>query len=107
MTIRNAVIILCSASMIAGCTVAEQQQAKDIGAKVVVAGQLFCAKATPTGPLIVALATAVGVPVVVTGATSESVQIACAVIGGIPVSPPVELTTVPVVAANVQVVVKP
>ena len=67
----------------------------------VVDGQLFCAEATATGPLVVALADASGVPVTVTGKASTVVSDACAVIGAIPVAPPANPAAAPVVAAPV------
>jgi len=80
--------------MLAGCSPAQQAQAE----RVVVAGQLFCAKATATGPLVVALADALGAPVVVTGRTAAAVSDACAIIGAIPVTPPAKPADAPVVA---------
>jgi hypothetical protein len=71
-------------NVLAGCSPAQQAQAE----RAVVAGQLFCAKATATGPLVVALADALGAPVVVTGRTASAVVDACAIIGAFPVSPP-------------------
>lgn len=68
---------------------------------VVVAGQLFCAKAAPSGPIVVALANSFGVPVTVTGQASADVSAACNVIGGIPVSPPFNPVSAPTVAAPV------
>jgi len=80
--------------MLAGCSPAQQAQAE----RVVVAGQLFCAKATATGPIVVALADALGAPVVVTGRTATAVSDACAIIGAIPVTPPAKPSDAPVVA---------
>ena len=61
-------------------------------------GQLYCAKATALGPLVVALADAAGAPITVTGKASQVVADACAVIGAIPVVPPANPATAPVVA---------
>jgi hypothetical protein len=83
-----------------GCTVATQQ-------RVVVDGQLFCARATPAGPLIVAIADAAGVPVVVTGMASSAVAAICAVIAAIPVTPPANPAQAPVVAVALPAAVKP
>lgn len=66
----------------------------------VVDGQLFCAVAGgPTGSIVVALADAAGVPLVVTNKAAAAVKAACAVINGIPVSPPSNPTTAPKVAS--------
>jgi hypothetical protein len=81
-------------NILIGCSPAQQAQAE----RVVVAGQLFCAKATQTGPLVVALADALGAPVVVTGRTAAAVSDACAIIGAIPVTPPRNPADAPVVA---------
>jgi hypothetical protein len=67
--------------------------------KAVVAGQLFCAQATALGPIVVALANAEGAPVVVTGASSTLVAAECAAINAIPVSPPINPASAPIVAA--------
>jgi hypothetical protein len=85
------VVLIGLMSTIDGCTVAAQQ-------RVVVDGQLFCARATPAGPLIVAIADAAGVPVVVTGMASSAVAAICAVIAAIPVVPPANPAAAPVVA---------
>jgi hypothetical protein len=79
---------------LAGCSAAQTQ-------KAVADGQLFCAKATATGPLVVALADASGAPVIVTGLASSVVAADCAIIAGIPVTPPANPAAVPVVAAAV------
>jgi hypothetical protein len=96
--------VLC-VGLLAGCTPA-QQTAVD---RFVVTGQLFCARATVTGPLVVALADAAGVPFTVTGKSAEVVARACAVIGAIPTTPPPNPGQAPVVAAPIVVapVVKP
>ena len=51
-------------------------------------GQLFCEKASADGPIVFALATAIGAPVIVTDALSSVVADACALSQAIPVSPP-------------------
>lgn len=71
--------------------------------RVIVQGQAFCARATATGPLVVALADAAGVPISVTGRTASSVAAACAAVGAIPVSPPPNPSQAPVVAAPIVV----
>jgi hypothetical protein len=76
------------------CTTAEKQTA-------IVDGQLFCAKSTPLGPLTVAIATAAGVPVIVAGMASSGVAAICAEIAAIPVTPPVLVAAVPVVAVAI------
>ena len=89
--------ILAAALLLSGCTAAQQSTAT----KIVADGQLFCATLMPAGPLVVALANAAGAPVTVTGKTSSVVSEACAVIGGIPVAPPANPASAPVVAAAV------
>lgn len=81
-------------NILIGCSPAQQAQAE----RVVAAGQLFCAKATQSGPLVVALADAIGAPLVVTGRTASAVADACALIGAIPVTPPSKPADAPVVA---------
>lgn len=82
------------AMVAAGCTPAQK-------ARAVVDGQMFCAKATADGPLVVALANAAGAPIVVTGMASEAVALDCALIGAIPVTPPPDPASAPVVAVAV------
>ena len=93
-TTNVALFGVLSLSVLAGCSPAQQAQAE----RVVAAGQLFCAKATQSGPLVVALADALGAPVVVTGRTASAVADACAIIGAFPVSPPPVPASAPVVA---------
>jgi hypothetical protein len=81
-------------NILIGCSPAQQAQAQ----RAVAAGQLFCAKVTQSGPLVVALADALGAPVVVTGRTATAVADACALIGAIPVTPPSKPADVPIVA---------
>jgi hypothetical protein len=85
--------LIASAGLLAlaGCSTAQQQSA-------VAAGQLYCAKASVDGPLIVALADALGAPVIVTGLAANIVAADCAAIGGIPVTPPANPAAAPVVA---------
>ena len=80
----------CSATTLSKLGVLEQ--------KAVVDGQLFCAKATVDGPLVAALVNAAGVPVVVTNVASAVVAAECAAIGGVPVSPPANPATAPIIA---------
>ena len=96
---QTAMIGAAAASVVAiniliGCSPAQQAQVD----RAVVAGQLFCAKATQSGPLVVALADALGAPIVVTGRTASAVAAACALIGAIPVTPPIKPADAPVVA---------
>lgn len=84
-------VLLASLVGLTACAAALQ-------ARVVAEGQLFCAKASATGPLVVALANAAGAPVIVTGMTAQSVTANCAIISAIPVSPPVNPADAPVVA---------
>jgi len=68
-------------------------------ASLVTKGALFCQKATDDLPLVVALANVSGVPVSVTGIASDVVAGACAGIAAIPVPPPADPSTAPVVMA--------
>ena len=96
--IRHDILIIAPLALVAAvavaCTPAQRQTA-------IADGQLYCAKATAAGPLVVALATMVGAPVVVTGAASAVVADACAIIGAIPVTPPPVPATAPVVAVAI------
>ena len=87
-------------TLTAACTPAEQQALVNVSADLVKGGALFCSFATQSGPMTVALANAAGVPVSVTGQTATAVATACAIIGGIPVAPPVDAGSVPVVASG-------
>lgn len=75
-------------------------------ATLVSEGSLFCEKATLTAPLIIALANIYNVPVSVTGMTDDSVKTACALVGGIPVSPPADPAKAVVVPVDVAMVPK-
>lgn len=57
-------------------------------------GQLLCAVATATGPLVVPLISKAGVPVIVTGLASALVASYCTQAGGVPVAPPASPTAV-------------
>ncbi len=92
------IVLLAAGLSLSACTTAQQAATS----KAVADGQLFCAKATGAGPLVVALANADGAPVTVTGAASADVAAACQVIGAIPVSPPANPAAAPVVAASVK-----
>jgi hypothetical protein len=95
-------IVLCTSLAglaLTGCTPAQTDQAN----RAVAVGQLFCSVASGSGPIVVALADASGVPVTVTGKAASTVAAACGVIGGIPVIPPPAPAAAPVVAAKVDV----
>lgn len=68
-----------------------------------VQGQLFCAKATPTVPLVVALADAAGGPISVIGLAASTVAAFCNAwaAGATPVTPPPNPTAAPIVAAPI------
>lgn len=72
-------------------------------AAIVTQGGLFCQKANASGPLVVALANIYGAPVSVVNQTAASVATACALVGGVPVAPPVDPASAVVVAAPVAV----
>lgn len=84
---------------LSGCSASQMASFSTSSATNVKAGQLYCAEATATGPLVVALANLNGVPVKVTNQASADVAAACALVNAIPVSPPANPATAPVVAA--------
>ncbi len=65
-------------------------------------GQLFCAIATSSGPIVAALIDAAsgGAAVIATNAASALVASECALAGGVPVSPPAVPEAAPVVAID-------
>jgi hypothetical protein len=91
-------LMLSGVGLIGGCT---QNTAQRVASEATDAGQLFCAVASPTGDIVVALADASGVPVVVTNMAESWVKAACASVGGVPVSPPANAASIPVKSANV------
>jgi len=91
---------LGAALLLVGCTAAQTNT-------VVKDGQLFCAKATVDGPLVVAVADAAGTPVIVTGLAAAVVKGDCALIDAIPVTPPPNPAAAPVVAVAVPPVALP
>lgn len=95
MAMRSIGAILAGMGMVGACTPAQQ-------ATAVVDGQLFCAKLVAGSPLTVALADALGVPIIVQGMASAIVRADCALIGAIPVSPPLNVSQTPVVAVPVK-----
>lgn len=88
--------IMCGGALLAliGCT-AQQT------ATTVAQGQLYCALATATGPLVVALADTAGAPITATNKAQADVAALCALINAIPVSPPASPAATPVVAVAV------
>lgn len=73
-------------------------------ASIVAKGGLFCSQEVALGaPLVVALANLSDAPVSVTGMAAADVATACALIGAIPVAPPADPASVPVVVAPVAV----
>ena len=93
------------AASVCACSTAQNAQiVSDVQTASVVAAQdarLFCAVATPAGPLVVSVANAAGAPVVATGTATAIVNAACGAINGIPVAPPATGSVVPMVAASV------
>lgn len=92
------------ATLVAGAqTLASVAAAKSTTVtSLVTSGALFCKQYVQTSsPLIVALANLAGAPVSVTGMAADDVAKACAVIAGVPVAPPVDPASVPVVTAPV------
>lgn len=91
----TALIIIAAAiitSLTSGCAPGQLQQTK--------AGQLFCAISTATGPLVIALADASGVPVIVTNQLASDVARGCALVSGVPVVPPPNPAAAPIVASK-------
>lgn len=66
-------------------------------------GQLFCALASPSGPIVSAIVTATPDPraVLAEGTAATIVQAICAAAGGVPVSPPPNPAAAPTVAVDV------
>jgi hypothetical protein len=64
-------------------------------------GQLFCAIATATGPLVIALADQLGAPILVTGKLASAVAADCALVNGIPTTPPANPAQAPKVATAI------
>jgi hypothetical protein len=97
-------LILVAALGLSACTTQQLATVQTAANTAVADGQLFCSRATPYGPLVVALAdataSAVGAPgaISVIGKTSDYVARTCAVIGAIPVVPPANPAATPVVA---------
>lgn len=95
----GALVAVLAVLALAGCTAAQVQQAQQTAGRLVQQGQLVCAQATPTGQLIVALVSAVdGRAVLAANAAKAFVDLACAGIGAIPVTPPPPDVPIPVVA---------
>lgn len=115
----NRIAILAATIALAGCGSTAVQKAQLVAAgqtlasvaaaqnttvaSIVTQGNLFCGKATTGAPLIVALTNIYGAPVTVVNQTAADVATACALIGGVPVSPPADPASTPVVAAPVAV----
>ncbi|HXJ61913.1 MAG TPA: hypothetical protein VNU68_35185 [Verrucomicrobiae bacterium] len=94
--------ILIGILALAGCTLAGCSDTTNAKIdRAIVQGQLFCARASAAGSLVVALADAAGAPISVTGRSAASVAAACAAVGAIPVSPPPNPSQAPVVAAPI------
>jgi hypothetical protein len=64
-------------------------------------GQLYCAKTVAGLPMVVALVDLAGAPVIATNAGEAFVNASCALVAGIPVSPPAAPSAAPVVAVAV------
>lgn len=73
--------------LVAGCSATQ-----------VASGQLYCAKIVSGLPMIVGLADLAGAPIVATGQAASIVTAECAIVQGIPVSPPANPAAAPVVA---------
>lgn len=95
---RNFALICAGLLALGACTAAQQAAVTTAVNTAVADGQLFCAKATSAGPLVVAATSALGAPVIVTGMASAAVAAVCAGIDAIPVSPPANPGSAPVVA---------
>ena len=102
---RN-ILLIGTAFALAACTTPAQQAqiataVQNANTVALQDARLFCAVATPTGPLVIAVANAAGAPVIATGTAKAVVDASCAAVNGIPTSPPTVGTTVPTVAAPV------
>lgn len=96
----------CSAAQLAtaASAIGLSAQAVTAAQTVVAYGQLFCAQATVSGPVVSAIVDAAGVPVTVTNKAASWVAAVCGLIGGTPVSPPAMPAAAPVKAVNVAAV---
>lgn len=91
--------LICLLSLALAACVNSQGQPTIVGQVTeasIAAGQLFCAKSTT---LVVAVQTAAG-PFSVVGQTASAVAAVCALIDAIPVSPPANAISVPVVTVT-------
>ena len=84
---------------LAGCVAPSPTNALNT---VVADGQLFCGVASAAGPLVVGIVDAANnKAVTVTGQASKWVSNVCALVNGIPVTPPAVPAATPVVAVTV------
>jgi hypothetical protein len=81
-------LIGLSIATLAACSNAQLATVSADATKTVAYGQLFCAKATASGPLIVQVADQLGAPISVVNREAKNVADICNVINAIPVSPP-------------------
>ncbi len=99
------ILLISALASLAACSSAQNDKVMaDIQKANTVAVQdarLFCAVATPAGPVVVAVANAAGAPVIATGTAAAVVAAACAAANGIPVVPPPVGSNVATVAAVV------
>jgi hypothetical protein len=97
--------ISCALASLAGCSAAQNAQVvanlQNVNTVAVQDARLFCAVATPAGPVVVAVANAAGAPVIATGTAQIVVNSACAAVNGIPVIAPPVGSPVATVAALV------
>jgi hypothetical protein len=92
-------LLLGTAVFLSGCIVGCTTSQVATANKVVASGQLFCAVATDAGPIVSALINAAdSSAITVTGKAASYVANVCAIINGIPVVPPPNPATAPVVA---------
>lgn len=90
-------LVLAGLAILSACTPATDVKVN----KAVADGQLFCAKATVLGPVVVAALDASGAPLTVTGRAASTVAAWCAAINAFPAAPPANPEAAPKVAIPV------
>lgn len=94
--------LIFAALALGACTPAQLAQINATTQTAIVDGQLFCAKATTAGPIVVAIINTLDAKAVtVTNKAASYVASVCATINAIPVSPPANIAAAPVVAVTV------
>lgn len=92
---------LLAAVSLAGCSQTATDKTVGTVNSVITTGQLFCGIAGTYGPIVAAIINAAdSKAVTVTGQASTWVANVCAIVGGIPVVPPVQPAQAPTIAVK-------